>query len=522
MKYKEIFFWITVILVAFLISIITRQTNATPSQLLDANQNLFFSKNILVSGDLSYVNPYNEKYSQIFGFRTTFIDGGGLNLPATHLGYIYVLSIFRLALLDEIFFITFFLLVLSAAYVKKLATLLFDAKTSYIAVIGFLFFSSVIYWSTAYINDVAALFFFIVAMYYFFRYLESERQIEGILFALFYFVAVFIRFSYLPVLVSFVIAFVFVRKPNKKALFVGLFLFVNILLLFIFNFFNYNFFLGPVSNQVLRRLSPNIISKDSLEGVSLVSNFFVFSNSEVFINNIKNYLLGLQIVFFFVPSLITVFKGLQKKNRNLLPFSLFFVTTVLILASLYLGKEWSGYSSTFLINSMYTRYLLPMYLLFIIAGSYSLRKYLSRFSKSFAVVFLVGFIIMFMAINFQLVSPQLNYNSGLDFERKFSIDVINNTNGDSVIFTTYFDKYLFPTRQTAIYTTFEKDTRKENTANLIKDLLADGKEVYFIDENYLKDYDEFTLKDDYFPYFTKAGLEPKNVSFRLYKIELTK
>src|SRR3989344_7539450 len=110
MKYKEIFFWITVILFAFLISIITRQTNATPSQLLDANQNLFFSKNILVSGDLSYVNPYNEKYSQIFGFRTTFIDGGWLNLPATHLGYIYVLSIFRLALLDEIFFITFFLL----------------------------------------------------------------------------------------------------------------------------------------------------------------------------------------------------------------------------------------------------------------------------------------------------------------------------------------------------------------------------------------------------------------------------
>lgn len=487
---------------------------------IDVLQNTFFSEEMINSGNLGFDNIYNTYGPKIFGLRATFVSDTGVNYPATQIGYIFFLSIFWLIGNNLIFISTFILLGLLTIFSYKLSKMIFNKKVAFIFIILLICFSSIIYWSTLFINDISALTFFVISLFYFFRFKKEGSNKFMILFILFFFFSGFLRYSYF--LFSFPLIFSFLYN-NKKKDFLKIILLIVLFICFIFSllYFHFHYYqsiFGPVgdsSNLIL--LSPNIQKSIQLPVHSLsdkISNFF---NFEFFVNNFKLYLLDSYLLI-SILAFLSIFPILIKKSKIQIDFLILAIGIILIEILLYMGKEWSGYASRFLMVSGYTRYLIPLYFIILLFSANSINYYKKFFNKRFKLIVLFLFLTSFFIFNLSVSFMQIDANLKVGSETSNIDRIIDQTPENSVIFANYYDKYIFPKRMTAVYSTFDKEIRIEETFNTIEMLISKNHQIYFINEDNLKDYDNFKLKEDYFPYFEDHGLRIEEVNNFIYKI----
>jgi len=521
-KNIKIIIWMIIILLAFLLTLFSYKIYITKYPSIDTLQNTFFANNIIKSGELGFNNKYLQ-YSYIFGLRTTFVSPEGKNYPSNQLGYIFLLSEFLLLNEKIIFLSNFLIFLLLIFFIFRLCKLVFNEKVSYLTIILLTTFSSLIFWSVLFMNDVPAMTFFFISLFYLFKSINNKDNKSLILFSFFFSFTCFIRYSYILLFPIFLLAFLNYKKFKLNYLLISTFIFILLITSFIsYNLINYNYFLGPVEYQSdLILLSPNIeVEKLISNNYNLYDRLINFFNLEVFRNNFNIYILG---NFFLISSLsvISLFIILRNGNENQKFFFIISIYIILIFIFLYMGKIWSGYSKNYSLASMYTRYLLPVHILFIILTSNLIILSKKRLTNRNFIMFLGIFMIIFLTFNLTTSFTLIN-KSSTKSEVILKIDkIINSTPKDSIIFANFYDKFIFPERMTAIYSTYKKEERIELTTDIVKELITKNYPVYFINEDHLKDYDYYKLEEDYFPYFEKNGLNIIRSEDRFYyKIEL--
>ncbi len=513
MDKKKLVFCICVFFLLLFVSYFSFRFYSVRYPLIDTLQNTFFSENLVVSGNFGFENQFNTRYERIFGLRATFLSEEGWNLPATHVGYIFLLGSLDILDRNMKFFssMIFFLLILIFSY--KSSSLLFGKKTAFISVILLGALSSLIYWSTLFINDIPAFSFFVVSLFYFLKYQNEHNQKLLILSTFFLFMASFIRYSYLFFLIPFIIVFFFNKhKKLKNLILPGFLLFLLGFSLAFFHYNTYHTIFGPIGEySTLDLLSPNNIQIDQ----NIEKPFFDF---EVFHNVFKTYIFG-GFAGLGILSLLSIFPIIHRKKTLQIKFLFISMITFLLMIFLYMGVEWSGYSEHFLMASMYTRYLLPLYFVLILLSAYSISYYQKFFDKKIAMFVLAIFFLYFFLFNLSVSTSQISNNLNIESQTKSLIDSVSNLPPNSIIFCNYYDKYIFPTRMTAVYATFPKEQRIEKTFDTVTSLINDGYSVYFFNEDNLKNYDIYTLREDYFPYFSKLGLEIKEEGKYLFEVK---
>ena len=231
---------------------------------VDIVHNNFFSDIVSKDHKITYNNPYNATIgSNIFGPRAVYVNREGAEFPATHIGYIIIVGIFKMITPSFVFSS---LLCLGLFYLYKLSSILFDKKTAFISIFLFAFLAPVLFWSAMLINNIAGLSIFIVALYYFFHAYLLTKNKSFIFFSIFAGLSIWIRYDlalyYLPLLIPIIHLIlrekiVFVKK-NFLA-FVALAL--TLLPLAIINFELFHRVRGPIGANLeegINLLSPNI------------------------------------------------------------------------------------------------------------------------------------------------------------------------------------------------------------------------------------------------------------------------
>lgn len=184
----------------------------------------------------------------------------------------------------------------------------------------------------------------------------------------------------------------------------------------------------------------------------------------------------------------------------------------------YLGKTWSGDIFIGSVGTSYARYLLISWGLLTVLAIYVIRKLI--YQKLILIVLTIFFII-----------SGLNKGLNSDYAIKFSIDtskwandlkekIALKTPENSIFFTSIYDKFIYPARQTAVYVAIPKDERLNKTISLMKTLLNDNFPVYIVDEKFVINGEEWTIsleKNNWF--FVKNGLDIKYAFGGIYKIE---
>jgi len=186
----------------------------------------------------------------------------------------------------------------------------------------------------------------------------------------------------------------------------------------------------------------------------------------------------------------------------------------------YLGKTWSGAFIKGSAGTPYSRYLLISWGVLIILSVGAVKRMVNALNIGYAskktVLTLIFICLVFSGLISGLYS-RMAVNSFIETsERANEIrnDIIKNTPENSIIFTSFYDKYIYPVRQTAIYVAIPEEERLNKTIYLMKELLEDGYSVYIVDER-----DDYAIspvlsKD----IFEKNGLKTERAFSNFYRI----
>jgi len=185
----------------------------------------------------------------------------------------------------------------------------------------------------------------------------------------------------------------------------------------------------------------------------------------------------------------------------------------------YLGKPWYGEFLKGSVATSYSRYLLISWGVLIILSVSAIKRMVSTLTvrhtrkKSALILLIIYFVVSGSVVALFSLRPDIE-NS--EMANELRNDIIKNTPKNSIIFTSYYDKHVYPVRQTAIYVSIPKEERLNKTIYLMKELLKDGYPVYIVDER-----DDYAIspvlsKD----IFEKNGLKTEKAFSNFYRITL--
>jgi hypothetical protein len=202
------------------------------------------------------------------------------------------------------------------------------------------------------------------------------------------------------------------------------------------------------------------------------NQFFLVSQLLVFLG-----LLGFLVIF------IDTVKG-KKLNRVLIVL----LITVALQFFFYLGKTWSGVSFKGSVGTSYSRYLLISWGVIVILAVSSIRRLVDwlrvgHVLRRGILALLLAFLIL-SGLTTGLASKMAvaSWIDTTEWTNEFKNDIVQNTPEKSVIFTSFYDKYVYPARQTAVYVAIPEGERTNKTLSLMRELLENDYSVYMADE----------------------------------------
>ena len=502
MRFSIILFFL-ILMLNFASSFNYLHLKSTPGP--DSLQIDFFSNQLLSNGSLKYCSNISYEGINIIGSRGMLETIDGCKTHGSMHGFIIINALIKLSS-KELFFAFYYLFnLLSLFYFYRIEKIYFSEKNALLGLIIFSLLTPFFLYSNTDYNNIPFLAFLLMSAYYFLKADGNEGADNFIIFPLLLGVAFTIRYPD----ILFFIPFIFlkplshIKKDFKRYILSGLIFILFIIMIFIINLSLFGSIIGFSTASQLG-LQTNFYSDRS----NPIIPPFSFIDPNIAIKNTINYIIILYPLLFFI------FLGvLRKKNLFIWPLILSFISLVLI----YFGGIWTGFND--LIPSpghVYDRYALIFFMFYTLF----LTNYLIKvYNKRILIILLSISMILNILISFTSVGGIMDFeNSHMKFKSTKQF-FLNNTIEDSIVFTKYYDKYIFPERATAIYPSFNESTRVNNTVSLIIFFISLNKTIYFLEEDAYTNRDVYLLKD-YSDKLNEFNLTLVNINGVIYKVNL--
>jgi hypothetical protein len=492
----------------------------------DTNQSVLFSDLLVRNQTLWYYNELNVKYViSIFGIRSLLNFGHSYFVPSVIPGIIMIQALFKFVNLPTFLINPIFVLI-GLYFFNRIANIFIFNNRPWALYTTAIYFSSgaFIHNSSLPFKDLVATTTFLAGLYYVLDGIYNKKASSFALFGFFAGVTMWMSYLnvifYLPTLglYLFTIRNEILKKQNLKnfivafAFFFPLFISLYVYQVTVFDgFLNFN---NPVfrlnhyeAYEVRSSISSFVLDVDISQ---LPVNFF----NQIFLVD------PILISFSILGSLYVIYDGIKKKKVNKVLLVLLVLVALQFL--FYLGKPWYGDFLKGSVVTSYSRYLLISWGVFIILSVnairrviYALRVRHSR--KKLVLILLFVYFVVSGLVSGLLSQWAIKYDIEVsEWSHEVRNDIIENTPKNSIIFTSYSDKHIYPVRQTAIYVSIPKEERLNKTIYLMKELLDDGYSVYLVDER-----DDYAIspvlsKD----IFEKNGLKTERAFSNFYRITL--
>jgi hypothetical protein len=373
-------------------------------------------------------------------------------------------------------------------------------------------------------KDLVATATFFVGLYYILNGIYNKKASNFALFGFFAGVTMWMNYPniifYLPVLALhlFTIRNEILKRQNLKNLIITLvFFFPLFISLYIYQVTVFDGFLN--FNDYVFRLNHYEALGDRSSISSFVLNVNIGQLPVNFFNQI--FLVNpILISFSILGSLYVIYDCIKKKEANKVLLVLLVLVALQFL--FYLGKPWYGDFLKGSIVTSYSRYLLISWGVFIILSVSAIKRVINALRvrhsrKKLVLILLFVYFVVSGLVSGLLSQWTMEYNIRVsEWANESRNDIIENTPKNAIIFTSYYDKHVYPVRQTAIYVAIPKEERLNKTISLMKELLEDGYSVYIVEE-----------KDDYAispvlnkDIFEKNGLKTERAFSNFYRITL--
>lgn len=307
---------------------------------------------------------------------------------------------------------------------------------------------------------------------------------------------------------------------NNFIRYVPIAIFMGLILLFL-NHHLYGTILGSVSVSSAEDsnslANADYYFSDRPEALLPVFPFYGFN---ILIKNIKNHIFLINPVlsiFLLSSSLLWLFDRESKHVDKRIILGLISLNVLF-----YIGGIWTGFDHNFVsIGTSYSRYLLFSSYLFILVISSNMLFLLGKERKKILVLFLIIVTYMILSFNvglfakYALLDLQRINTRFVETQDSFLSTIPEN----AIVFTVLNDKFIFPQRKTAIYSTFPEETRINDTGDLIKSLLESEHLVYFIDDGAPNNYDIFEAQL-YFDNLDTKGVNVIHIRDNVYAFNL--
>lgn len=512
-KYFELIFFLCILIISLALNLAV-QEYAFPNT--DTNQNDLFSNLLIENQSLEYNSELNERYDvPIFGIRG-LLNFGGNFVPSIVPGSIVIVTLFKFTSSEVLFLINpIFVFICLWYFYRIINKFIFKNKFwSLFTVLVYFFSGAFLYVSSTPFKDLAATATFFVGLYYFLNGIYEKKTVNFLLFGFFAGVTMWMSYPnvifYLPVIILYLFTIkkeVF-KKENLRNLKTS---FASFLILFIpLYIYQASLFRGFLNfNNPIFRLNHYDV-------------FDVYRSSFGFILDIdfSKLLANAYNQFFLVNPILISFSILgllylifwYKKNKEINKYLIVLLAIIAMQFLFYLGKDWSGVFFEGSVGTSYSRYLLISWGLLIVLATYAIRKLIN---KKLILIFFSIFLI-FSGLSSGLYSDMaVNYFIDTsEWSNTLKTDIVENTPENAIFFTSFYDKHIYPVRQTAIYVALPEEERANTTINLMKKLLNDEYPVYIVNEKDEWAISPVTNKS----LFENNNLRTQNVFRNIYEI----
>jgi len=520
-KCLEFTFFLSAFVVSLFLNFAT-QRHSFPNP--DTNQIYLFSDLLIRNQTLRYYNELNVKYFiPIFGIRSLLNFGHNYFVPSVIPGIIMIQALFKFINLPT-FFINPVFVIIGLYFFNKIVDIFIFNNRFWSLFATAIYFSSgaFIHNSSLPFKDLVATATFLVGLYCILNGIYNKKASNFALFGFFAGVTMWMSYPniifYLPVLALhlFTIRNEILKRQNLKNLIITLIFFFPLLFsLYIYQVTLFDGFLN-FNNPVFRLNQYEAPISDRSSISSFVLNVNINQLPVNFFNQI--FLVNpILISFSILGSLYVIYDGIKKKKVNKVLLVLLIVVTMQFL--FYLGKTWYGEFLKGSVATSYSRYLLISWGVLIILSVKAIKRMVNPLTarhtrkKSALMLLIIYFVVSGSVVALFSLKPDIE-NS--EMANELRNDIIRKTPKNSIIFTSYYDKHIYPVRQTAIYVAIPQEERLNKTIYLIKELLEDGYSVYIVEEGNDYAISPVLSKD----VFEKNGLKTERAFRNFHRITL--
>ncbi len=417
------------------------------------------------------------------GFPGMFFIGytlGSINFP-----FIYYTNIF-FGLLGILYFYKLLELITNSRFYSLFGTLLLSVSPIYLTFSVLLF------------NNIASVFFFIAATYYYLKYTNIQRIQELILSSFFFSIAIFIRFDFLVYLFLIVFPFSVTKTLKfKTSAFQDLIkatapIIIAVLLsLCFYSLHNYKYFgsLSPIAGYTTYVVTSSqaVTNEASNSFMTKINRFFTFDPQRLLNNFSTKYLSTSGYFFiFFILAVFSIIKAKMNKNFILQGVALMITISLLFYNSgIYYGIN----SDQILLRSSYSRYFLIPHIFIIIFFILFFQHFRNKFSKRQVLFNLTILTLVSILQLYSLDGPRFVKSWTLTYQ-EYKDTILANTEENSIVVGDHIDTKLFGYRDfISIYKDPELNNLKdEELLEVIAQLTANNVPIYItFDDNSMVD-----------------------------------
>ncbi|MCX8178926.1 MAG: hypothetical protein N3D75_03805 [Candidatus Aenigmarchaeota archaeon] len=497
---EKIFLFILIMTISIYIYLINPYKNTKLFFTPDEYSFFFYSQKILKNNFFLNENILNNKYSTtaFSPYFSSYSDKG--DLLKDHFGYVIFLSLLSLFIkitnipvIITIFNLFCFFLI-SVSFLKK--------SISFVSLLIFSLFPVFLHFYPLLFSDNLGLIFFCLWFYSTRKIEYSNWKIMSIIFSSF---LTLIR--YVNVIFLIFTILILIYKKNIRIL-LTIFPLIIIFMLFPIILINIIYYGNPfVYPQFENSKSVLDINKYPYKKYDIQSNI----NKSSFLSYIKEYfdinsiLLSFKYLIFFSPLAPLSIIGIFLLIKELFIFGDKITISIMILLLIYMIfmfsiKDIFRVSNVPSLHDSLSRYLIPVFSFIIILISKSL--YYKKNSQ-YLVSILIFLIITISILNLYNVTIEdpLNYiviKEKIMYYQKIHDKVISNTENNSIIITSVWEKIIYPERNVLVYIRIPEEIRLDEINRIVKELKNDSYDVYILVTNtelkYYKDTSDKKIK----------------------------
>jgi hypothetical protein len=392
-----------------------------------------------------------------------------------------------------------------------------NPKNALISIVLSVISGMIIFYSSTLFTNIPELLFIVAAIY---CITKISHEMKYPLMWIFLGIATWMRYTAIIYVVAFLIIALLKEKQNRKKVYFPFVCYIIILgLLLLSNFLVYGDLMGsytPYGEEASRTIASGYYFYE--DRPSSMLPFIPFYSIGTFFENLLLYVIG-KYMFIFVIAIIGIVYSLLKRTSDKINISLLLLLMSINYGS-FVGGIYTGYGSDFFtVGTSYVRYTLLAWLIIIFFGSMIFEKIVIGMKIEVLITFLVIMCILMTNLS-SVIFPKYGVLDTIETHKQFIVDKQNLLSlipEEAIVFTVLHDKYLFPERLTAIYSTYDEKTRVNLTIFYIQTLKSGNNSVFFIDDGTPNRYDIFSAMD-YFRELNKNNISVKKVNDIVYEI----